>query len=234
MSENNVPLTMSEDFWFSFLQALEQDRQELGVSDANFRKLGTPECRVLVRRFAELLAKKAPTTIAKNANGHYVTTISGQCLTGREEITWLDFEGFPINEWARRVLVADEYDKYHRLVNGKKYPIVFIPWEEPRIPHTNANLKAYGTEKFGYLTPKAGIIPHILKTVSCEQMEKMGIYYIAALHNAIETSRQPSVLYFRRMKVKGDNLELCATWGVPDFHDWGESGAFVYLDPNGA
>lgn len=212
-------------FGVSILQTLDEERQALGVSDEEFHKLATPDGRVLIRKFVELMAENKPKVITKNANGHYVVTISGLALTGTEEITRLESAGFRIGTYARQILTNGDYDKKHRLEVGKQYQIVLVPGKEVTSNRTTANLKAHA-KKFGYIVPKAGIMPRIREAVSDKQMEEMGIWYIAGLHDSIKDSDgSPGVLGSDRYV---DGLWLGTHWGRLE-SVWDDVGAFAFL-----
>lgn len=212
-------------FGVSILQTLDEERQALGVSDEEFHKLATPDGRVLIRKFVELMAENTPKVITKNANGHYVVTITGLALTGVEEIARLKSAGFRIGDYARQILTSDDYNNNHRLEAGKQYQIVLVPGKEVTSNRTTANLKAYA-KKFGYLIPKAGIVPRIRETISDKQMEEMEIWYIAGLHDSIKDSDgNPLVLSSYR---GGGGLWLDADWDCPE-SSWGDDGAFAFL-----
>lgn len=92
---------------------------------------------------------------------------------------------------------------------------------------TTDALRKRGLE-FGYQKPPAGIMPRIRASVSDKQMEEMGIWYIAALHDPIKDSDgNPRVLDSDR-NVAG--LWLGAHWARPGAQ-WDACGAFAFLVP---
>jgi len=225
MSKKNVnPIISGMGFGISILQTLDEERQALGVSDEEFHKLATPEGRPLIRKFAEFLAEKTPKVITKNQNGHPVLTLTGLDLTGAEEVARLKSAGFHISDYARGILTNGDYDKNHRL-EAKQYQIVLVPGAEIPRNRTTANVKAYA-KKFGYLVPKAGIVPRIRETISDKQMEEMGTWYVVALHVPIKDSGgDPCVLISSR---SDDGLWVGAAWDDPEY-SWVDDGAFAFL-----
>lgn len=201
----------------------------LGQVEAAINKLGGIEgWNALLRD--ELEIKSKPLPFPKNEHGHYIIEVTGLNLTGVEEITHLEQLGFRVGDYAKSMLIStnpDSYDANHRLEEGRVYRVAIVPGREVKSNRTTANLQAYGSQ-FGYTKPLAGIQPRIREAVSDKQLEEMGIYYIASLHEVIKDSDgNPRVLYSDR---SGDGQWLGAYWGCPG-RKWRDSGAFAFLVP---
>ncbi len=182
--------------------------------------------------FALFLKRQDPFALLfpKNEHGHYIIEVTGRNLTGEAEIDLLTAAGFRIGDYAKSMLTStnpDSYDANHRLEEGKIYQVALVPGREVKENRTTANSLAYG-QSFGYGKPLAGIMPRIRESVTDKQMEQMGIWYIAGLHDPIKDSGgSPGVLGSRR----GDGGQwLDSYWGDPDFK-WNDDGAFAFVVP---
>jgi hypothetical protein len=208
-------------------QALNEKLKKLGISEEEFREFKKEPNKWLNEVVAELFVEKIPKDFSKNKNGHYVVTLAGRNLAGAEEIAKLESAGFKIGSYARQVLLSNDYNKNHRLEEGKKYQVVLVHGKEVGGRRTTADLKAYA-KKFGYEVPKAGIVPRIREAISDEKMKEMDFWYIAGLHDLIKDSGgDPSVLSSYR--CDGESW-LGARYDVPEC-EWDDVGAFVFLVP---
>lgn len=201
----------------------------LGQVEAAINKLGGIDgWNALLRD--ELEIKSKPLLFSKNEHGHYIIEVTGLNLTGAEEIVRLEQLGFRIRDYAKQCLLStnpDSYDANHRLEDGKVYKVALVLGREVKKNRTTANCQAYGSQ-FGYGKPLAGIQPRIREAVSDKQLEKMGIYYIASLHEVIKDSDGgPRVLSSGRY---GDGQWLDAYWGDPG-GEWADGGAFAFVVP---
>lgn len=178
----------------------------------------------------DLVIKPKPLPFSKNEHGHYVVTITGLNLTGKQEATRMKEGGFLVSDYACQILTsinADSYDVNHRLEDGKEYHLVLIPGREIETNRTTANIQEYACG-FGYEIPLAGVMPRLRETVSDKQMEQMDIYYIAGLHKPIQdTDGDPDVLNAGR---SDGGRWLRTLWDNPD-GQWADIGAFVFLAP---
>jgi hypothetical protein len=182
--------------------------------------------------FQAYLERRNPFAFERNEHGHIVLTITGLDLAGVQEIERLKNAGYCINDYAGQILTStkpDGYDAKHRLIVGQKYRIVLLPGNciARDSDRKTRNLRAEA-EKLGYGKPLAGIVPRIRETVSDKQMEEMGIWYIAALHETIPAvDGYPYVLYSYRYF---DGRCLGGCWGDPDYR-WIDDGAFAFVLP---
>ncbi|MDP2665128.1 MAG: hypothetical protein Q8P23_00555 [bacterium] len=189
-----------------------------------------------VRTLDELdmfLQGKNPFAFERNEHGHTVFTFTGLNLTGAQEIERLEGEGFRFGKYAKQCLTStksDSYDAKHRLVAGQTYKITLMPTKEIEVDseRTTANLRKRGMEEYGYGKPLAGIVPRYREKISDKQMEEMGFWYIASLHEPINDSGGDSrVLDTDRY---GDGSWVSTGWVRPDGH-WSDGGAFAFLVP---
>lgn len=140
--------------------------------------------------------------------------------------------GYRVGNYAKSCFTsaaADGYDKNHRLVAGQPYKIAIVPGKEIRKDRDRitANLRTLG-EKYGYGKPLGGFIPRIREAVSDKQMEDMGVWYIASLHEPIKDSGgSPRVLYANR---DDDGPWVNTYWDDPD-RQWIDDGAFAFPVP---
>lgn len=174
---------------------------------------------------------KNPFALERNEHGHVIITVTDLDLTGEQEIERLTAAGYRLSDWAKSCLLsrkADGYDRNHRLENGRAYKIALMPGKEIECDaeRTTENLRKRGIEKYGYKKSFAGIAPRIREVVSDKQLEEMGIWYVAALHDPIKDSDgYPYVLYAGRSV---DGRWLDAYWGDPQYR-WSGHGAFAFL-----
>ena len=198
--------------------------------EAVFNRLGGVEgARALLRGDLKL----APVAFERNEHGHIVLTVDGLDLSGEQEVERLIAAGCRVSDWAKSCLLStnkDSYDKNHLLVAGQRYKVALMPTREIErdSDRTTDALRKRGLERYGYEKPLAGIVPRIRESVSDEQMEKMGLWYIAAPHDSIRDSDgDPNVLHAHRID---DGPWLRAPWDHPDYR-WDDYGAFAFLVP---
>ena len=176
--------------------------------------------------------RKNPFVWERNKNGHVVLTITGLDLTGAAEVDRLKVQKYNVGDMSTscfKSMQSDGYDLNHRLVNGQIYRIGLVPGEEiERISdRTTAGLLAFA-ERLGYLRPQAGIIPRLRERLTDKQLEELGWWYIAALHQPIaDADGNPLVLALDRYDV-GRHVDAYS--GNPD-DQWGDDGAFAFLVP---
>lgn len=163
----------------------------------------------------------------QNHHGHYTIQIIGRSLTGKQESQLLG-QKFRLEPSAVHLLHNPDYDAKHRLKEGKRYLIALVPFQKTADFNTVESIQEYGCH-FGYRVPRAGIMPRILETVSDEQMVRIGIRYMASLHDPIQdTDGTFNVLQVQR--YYGGSRCLDAYWTHPDF-GLHENGAFPFLMP---
>jgi hypothetical protein len=171
--------------------------------------------------------------LQNNINGHSVLTIEGLDLTGREEVERLKSAGYRLTDFAEACLKSQSnegYTKSHRLVAGRQYEIAVVPGNEiADVINRRTNNLCKLAEKFGYKRPLGGVIPRIREVVSDEQMEKMGIWYIAALHEPMRVPGNVNAFgrVLRSRRFDGGRLVDAPR----DYCDpsWEDGGAFAFF-----
>jgi len=197
--------------------------------EAVFNKLGgVAGAKRFLRDELDLVEVKPQ--FERNEHGHIVISITGLALTGEQEIQRLSDAGFRTSDYAKSCLTSkkkDGYDKLHQLEDGRAYQLVIVPGKEVEKNRTTAELRKYAAG-FGYEQPLAGVVPRIRETVSDKMMEKMGFWYIVALHDPItDSDGDPSVLDADR---RDDGQWVRASWDYPD-SQWSDDGAFAFVVP---
>ncbi len=216
-------------------------RALVGISDSRFsvvsdttnrlnssRDIGWNTRLKSVRRKG-LCSSVSATAFERNEHSHAIITITGLDLAGADEIKRLEDAGYRVSDYAKSCFKgteADDYDKNHRLVAGQVHKIALVPGKEivRDSSRTTATLRKLG-EKYGYGKPLAGHIPRIRESVSDKQMEEMGFWYIASLHEPIKDSDDyPRVLNALRLD---DGRWINAHWDNP-YNLWFDFGAFAF------
>lgn len=168
----------------------------------------------------------------RNEYGHIVLRLTGIDLTGEQEINRLTKAGFSMSETAKSYLLSKGEDGYnnHRLVSREQYKVALMPTKEIGCDddRTTENLYNRGIKKYDYKKPPADIIPRICEFVSDEQMEKMRLSYIVALHDLIRDSDGDQCLL--SLDQFENELEL-NTYTSFDCCRWNSNGAVAFLAP---
>ena len=158
-------------------------------------------------------------------------TVRGTGLTAAAWISTLESTGHKIGDWARNALNQPDYDAKHRLEAGKEYKIVLVRGTEitKDSDRTTKNLKAIAVKEFGESSVsglKAELALLIRMKFSNAELQQMGLYYIAVLHDPIvDSGGDPNVLYSLRNDGKS---WVGADCGGPG-NDWLDDGAFAFL-----
>lgn len=154
-------------------------------------------------------------------------TVTGTGLSGKEWIKRLEKKKYRIGTYARQLLDSPEYEK-HRLKKGKKIEVQLVSVKDMgKSVATTKEIQEYAASK-GLEMPSAELALLIREAVSDTEMEAMGVWYIASLHEPIKDSDgNPSVLSVNRFD---EGRWLYAYWGEPG-DDWGDGGAFGFPLP---
>ncbi len=158
-------------------------------------------------------------------------TVIGAGLTGAEWITRLETRGHKLYDWARDIITKPDYDENHRLEVGKEYKVTLVFGKEIRkdFERTTANLKAKAVQEFGEQSVaglKGELALLIREKFTNAELETMGIYYIAVLHEPIiDSGGGASVLDSNR---NGGGSYVGAGYDSPG-RQWRGSGAFAFL-----
>ncbi len=177
-----------------------------------------------------VLEHRNPFAFERNEHGHVVLTFVGLDLTGAAEVERLEEARNRVSDYAKSCFLStreDSYDKHHRLEAGRIYKVALMPGKEIErdADRTTANLRKRGMEHYGYGKPVGGLVPRVRENLSDKQMEELGIYYAAALHDPItDSDGDPFVLYANRLD---GGQRVNTYWDVPD-NQWDDIGAFVF------
>lgn len=161
-------------------------------------------------------------------HGRILVTVTGLGLTGAEWLARLDAAGFKLTEWARDVLTRPDYDAKHRLEAGKSYTVALMFGKKEfatDTERTTANLQACGERDYGKSEDLRGELALLIReTISDEQLQRWGIWYIAVLHETItDSGGHADVLASDR---SGGGRQVYACYDHP-VHDWLGAGAFA-------
>ena len=177
--------------------------------------------------------RKNPFVLERNEHGHVILTITGVDLTGAEEVKRLIAADYRVSNYAKSCFTStadDSYDARHRLVAGQQYKLALVLGKEISrdADRTTQGLRDHAKSKYGYEKPRAGVVPRVREILSDKQMEELGIWYAAALHDPIKDSdSSPRVL---RADRGGEGRLVSASWVKPG-SEWDGSGAFVFRVP---
>lgn len=180
--------------------------------------------------FQAYLERRNPFVFERNEHGHVVLTFTGLDLTGTAEIERLERMHYRVGDYAKSCFLStrdDSYDKHHRLEAGRIYKVALILSREIESDRdrTTLNLRKRGMEHYGYGKPLGGLIPRVREVLSDKQMEELGIWYVAALHEPItDSGGYPGLLDADR---GGAGQWVGAGWGGPGIR-WRGDGAFVF------
>lgn len=158
-------------------------------------------------------------------------TVQGTGLTAAAWISTIESAGHKIGDWARDILSKPDYDAKHRLEAGKEYKIVLVRGKEIArdSDRTTKNLKAVAIKEFGKssVSDLKGELALLTRMkFSNAELEQMGLWYIAVLHEPIiDSDGAPNVLYSYR---GGDESWVGAVYDRPVIL-WDDDGAFAFL-----
>jgi hypothetical protein len=181
----------------------------------------------------ELIGPFPEPIIGRNEHGHVFITFTALDRSGAEEIAALLSEEYRVSDYGKQLFTStndDGYDACHRLVQGQRYTVALVPHTEIKkdSERTTQGLRDHAQTKYGYQKPLGGIVPHIRRIVSDEQMAEWNLWYIAALHDTIkDAGGDPFVLCANR---SGDGRWVLADWDEPG-RRWSTEGASAFLVP---
>lgn len=196
----------------------------LGQVEAVFNKIGGASAvNAFLRGELEVKPVEKPARIE--------FTVQGTGLTAAAWISTIESAGHKIGDWARDILSKPDYDAKHRLEAGKEYKIVLVRGKEIArdSDRTTKNLKAVAIKEFGKssVSDLKGELALLTRMkFSNAELEQMGLWYIAVLHEPIiDSDGGPSVLCSVRF---GGESWVRADYDGPAY-GWNVSGAFAFL-----
>lgn len=149
-------------------------------------------------------------------------TVKTLGLTGPQWIERLEKNKYRIGSYAKEILNSPDFKPCE---SGEQIEIAFISVKDmDKSLATTQEIKAYAKSKgYGNAYPEIALL--VREAISDEEMEKMGFWYIASLHDPIKDSDGlPSVL--RAYRSDGGRW-VDACWDFPD-DQWNTSGAFAF------
>lgn len=148
-------------------------------------------------------------------------------LSGKDWITRLEKGKYNIGSYAKELILSREF-KAARPKKGKELNIEFVKVADLGKSYaTTAELKKYAQEK-GWAVPTPEVALLIREAMSNKDIEELGVWYVAALHEPIvDLNGYPLVLYAIR---DVDGRWVSADWDRPR-HEWSTDGAFAFVVP---
>lgn len=158
-----------------------------------------------------------------------MTTLTTNGLTGKQWIKRFKDNGYNISHWAKEIILSPEFEK-SRLPKGTEIHIELVKGADVSEPRTTDAIKNLARGK-GWQVPTPEVALLIREAVSDEEMEQLGIWYIATLHDPIEDSDgSPGVL--SAFRLDGGRW-VYASWASPG-RQWDTIGAFAFSVPASA
>lgn len=164
-------------------------------------------------------------------NGRLYFNVVG---TGFESKHWpkrLKDGGHELSKWAADFLSKPDYDKKHRLEAGKSYKLALVLGTEiaTDAERSTADLKTFACREIGEQATasdlKGELALLIREKFTNAELEEMGLWYIAVLHEPIvDSDGYPRVLYSGR----DDGSFVRADYDDPALQ-WSDLGAFAFL-----
>ncbi|MEN9338479.1 MAG: hypothetical protein RI945_204 [Candidatus Parcubacteria bacterium] len=152
-------------------------------------------------------------------------------LTAEEWKERLIQGGHKLSDWTKDILSKPDYNQNHRYEAGKMLKVVLIRGKdiEKDSERLTKNLKVIAVKDFGEKSAselKGELALLIREKFNNKELEKMGLWYIAVLHEPIvDSGGDPFVLY----SFRGDGESWVGTaWDDPG-DGWNVDGAFAFL-----
>lgn len=161
--------------------------------------------------------------------GHFYFLVVGAGLPSAKWPERLKSGGYELSKWGADILSKPDYDKKHRLKYGKVYKLGIvlgakIATDQER---STAKLKALGCQEISPQAVdelKAEFALLIREKFTNAELEEMGLWYIAVLHEPIvDSGGNPDVLYSYRY----DGSCVGASYDGPG-GQWDGLGAFAF------
>lgn len=152
-------------------------------------------------------------------------TLTTLGLTGPQWITRLEKNGYRVSSYAKDILNSPEYKPMEK---GQKLEVAFVTVKDMGKQYaTTAEIKAYAAAE-GYEIPSPEIALLMREALSDKEIEDMGVWHVAALHEPIKDSDGgPDVLDAYR---GGGGRWVGTYWDNPDDR-WNAGGAFAFVVP---
>lgn len=162
-------------------------------------------------------------TVDDEGNIHFTVTSNG--MTREQWEQHLERRGWRISKYARRVLRrASDVS-----TNGVIYNIVVRPGKKISDSDRSTKKIRVAADKKGWLKPHWEVACLTRDTLTDEQLEQMGLWYIVTMHKPIKDSDGVSDLFYSGRDGGGRCLH--ASYGGPDDVLWGDRGGFAFVVP---
>ena len=164
------------------------------------------------------------------ADGHIHFEVTTLGLTGEEWHTRLTKGGHISFDSAKGILPKPDFDQNHRYAPGQTLKVFLVRGTEIKkdADRTTKNLQAFakkhgGKESVSHLKAELALL--IREKFTNEELEEMGLWYIAVLHNPfVDAVGDPRVLLADRY---GGASWVNAYWDEPG-DKWEGFGAFAF------
>lgn len=166
-----------------------------------------------------------PTAWTVDSEGNIYFTLTSNGLTRELWEQHLERRGRQISSRARNALSrASEAP-----TNGITYNIVVRPGK--KISHSDriVNKIRASADKRGWAKPHWEVACLIRDTLTDEQLEKMGLWYIVTMHEPIDDSGGGPCLLSSYQRADGGCPLLDTEGGRPDYN-WDDRGGFAFVD----
>lgn len=159
--------------------------------------------------------------------GRFQINVVGLGLTSYEWDLRMKMNGYrfnPVN--VRDTLCHPDYNDKHRLEAGKRYTISLILGKEMSVERTTDNIMARGVIDYGRTLALRGELALLIReAVSDEVMARMGIRYIAVLHDPMSDVEGHRRVLAADSRGRGRSLHAYA---AGKSSRWDDRGAFGY------
>ena len=180
-------------------------------------KLAGPNGRRWLREFNRFL-RQEPTWQTPAA-----LEVVSDGRSGTDFIRTLKAANWRISDWAQDVMKKPAFTA----TNSTRYKLVVIKGDEFDHDPTTDEIRALASER-NYLTPPAEVAPLLREFLSDKDLETMGVFWLAVMHEPIiDSDGRPGVLFVNR---DHDGRWLSAYWANPN-DPWSRYGGWVFLAP---
>lgn len=154
----------------------------------------------------------------------YITLPASEGVTGQQWSKHLESKNFQVADDAQNLLKSEDFKPTTRVV----YRLAILPstfWQDSEL--IMRKIRAEGQRcKWGEINPEAVCI--LRETLSNNDLKKMGLWYIAGVHEPIKVHGHPHFLYASR----GVGAGLLGTYGARPDDAWcGGVGGFTWSVP---
>jgi hypothetical protein len=198
---------------------IELTPEERGEKFAEFLNNG---CRTSVTIVAKVVAPEIPEGKKWVREGDVIyVKVTSNGRKGVEWITYLESKGVRLSKYAQDVLLSSAF----KATNGVTYTLaIIVGTAYTDSNRVSKNIRA-DTLKREWLTPHPETACLLQDLLSDAGLEKLGVWWIATMHEPIENSGgHSSVLTWGHNQGRW----LSTNWGLPE-HGWNDNGAFAFL-----